>query len=102
MIKNNALSERLNAVREGKPVPEVPRFQINTSNSEISADHQIITYRSFFITEGYKLFNVLAASALYGIGLKTIFSLEWPFIGSLGVGFLLNHFLTILLKLLKK
>jgi hypothetical protein len=103
MTKHNALAERLNAVREGQPIPEAPsQFQINTPNSEIHQNHQIITYRSFFISEGYKLFNVLATSALYGIGIKTIFSAEWSFIGSLGIGFLLNHFLTIFLKLLKK
>jgi hypothetical protein len=103
MIKHNALEDRLNAVREGKPIPKTPaQFEINSFGNDQSQIHKIVTLKHFFISEAYKLFNVLATSALYGFGLKAIFSTDWAFIGTLGVGFLLNHSLTILLKLLKK
>ena len=103
MIKHNALEDRLNAVRDGKPIPKVPaQFEINSPEAGLIQTQKIITYKEFLISEGYKLFNVLATSTLYGFGIKAIFSSDWKFIGTLGVGFLLNHFLTILLKLLKK
>lgn len=102
MVKHNALEDRLNAVRAGKPIPEEPTSFDIKPNIQQYHNPQILTYRQFFISEGYKLFNVLAASVLYGYGIKTIFSQDWSFIGVLGVGFLLNHFLTIILKLLKK
>lgn len=103
MIKHNALENRLNAVRTGKPIPKVPdKFEIISNTPQSSQAPKPISYKEFFISEGYKLFNVLATSALYGLGLRAIFSTEWSFIGTLGVGFLLNHFLTIILKLFKK
>jgi len=39
---------------------------------------------------------------LYGFGLNAIFSTDWGFGGILGAGFLLNHFLTLSLKLFKR
>jgi len=102
MIKHNALEDRLNAVRTGKPIPEEPAHFDIKPNIQSSNTPKVLTYQQFFISEGYKLFNVLATSVLYGYGLRTIFSQDWAFIGTLGVGFLLNHFLTIILKLLKK
>jgi hypothetical protein len=103
MINHNALENRLNAVREGKPIPPVePQIQINHQGQVISQVHKEISYKEFLIQESYKLFNVLATSALYGFGLKAIFSTSWSFVGLLGVGFLLNHILTIFLKLFHK
>ena len=102
MIKHNALEDRLNAVRTGNPIPKEPASFDIKPNIQQHYNPRILTYRQFFISEGYKLFNVLATSVLYGYGIKTIFSQDWSFIGVLGVGFLLNHFLTIILKLLKK
>ena len=43
------------------------------------------------LNEGYKLFNVISISALYGYGIKALFSTDWLFLGTLGVGFLINH-----------
>jgi hypothetical protein len=98
MISHNSLQDRLTAVRDGKPIPKPPmsqKVEIKPSNAPQAST---VTYKQFFISEGYKLFNVMATSALYGFGIKTIFSQTWDFIGILGVGFLLNHFLTIILK----
>jgi hypothetical protein len=103
MIKHNSLEDRLNAVREGKPIPKPPMQPvINLPEQEQAQVHKVLTYKQFFITESYKLFNVIATSLLYGYGIRAIFSLDWNFIGTLGVGFLLNHTLTIILKLFNK
>ena len=99
MINHNALQNRLQAVKDGKPIPEPPLAQQSMVKPPAP---QTIALRQFFITEAYKFFNVIAASVLYGYGIKAIFSTDWNFMGILGVGFLLNHSLTILLKLLKK
>lgn len=104
MIKHNSLEERLNAVKTGEPIPKPPvQQEMNLiQNPQHQQVHKPLTYTQFFINEGYKLFNVMAASILYGYGIKTLVSADWAFIGTLGVGFLLNHALTILLKLFKK
>jgi len=103
MINHNSLQDRLNAVRAGDPIPKPPMQPlINFQDQSTPQNHKVITYKQFIISEGYKLFNVLATSALYGYGLRALFSTEWNFIGTLGVGFLLNHTLTILLKLFHK
>ena len=104
MISHNSLAERLNAVKTGDPIPESPvKTEASISKHQLyPSGPQIISYKQFFISEGYKLFNVMSASILYGFGLKSLFSTDWSFIGVLGVGFLLNHTVTILLKLFKK
>lgn len=103
MINHNSLEERLNAVKLGQPIPESPVSpEMNFSNPQSTNTLKPLTYKQFLISEGYKLFNVMAASVLYGFGIKAIFSADWSFIGALGVGFLLNHSLTILLKLFNK
>ena len=103
MIAHNSLGERLNAIKNGKPIPEPPKqSEINFPDFQIPPFHKTISYKQFFVSEGYKLFNVMGASILYGFGIKALFSMDWNFLGILGVGFLLNHALTILLKLFKK
>ena len=104
MLNHHLLEERLNAVKEGKPIPKVPvQFNETFQDPTIQpSKSKIVIYKQFFISEGYKLFNVMAASILYGFGLKSLFSADWNLIGTIGVGFLLNHTLSILLKLFKK
>ena len=99
MINHNALQSRLQAVKNGQPIPEPP---MAPQSMVAPPSPKTVALKQFFITEGYKFFNVLAASVLYGYGIKAIFSTDWNFMGLLGVGFLLNHSLTILLKLIKK
>ena len=98
MIEHNSLQERLNAVKNGKSIP-TPPMPKPVPQPQVQQGGNFMTYKQFFISEGYKLFNVMATSVLYGFGVQTIFQEDWNFLGILGVGFLLNHFLTILLKL---
>lgn len=103
MIKHSSLEERLNAVKKGDPIPSPPmQPEMNLQQQKPTNIPTPVPYKNFFISEGYKLFNVMAASTLYGFGLKALFSADWKFMGVLGVGFLLNHTLTILLKLFKR
>jgi len=108
MISHNSLEQRLNAVKLGKPIPPPPLLEdspIEKFNQDLHKhleNKKAISIKQFFISEGYKVFNVISASILYGFGIKALFSTDWGFMGILGVGFLLNHTLTILLKLFKK
>lgn len=108
MIQHNSLEQRLNAVKTGQPIPSPPLLgdsPIEKFNQDLHKhleNKKIVSLKQFFIAEGYKIFNVISSSILYGFGIKAIFSTDWNFMGILGVGFLLNHFLTILLKLFKK
>lgn len=98
MLEHNSLSLRLNAVRNGEKIPAPPLPPKPIAQNPQTQGSAIMTYKQFFINEVYKLFNVLSASTLYGFGIKAIAKADWNFIELLGVGFLLNHFLTILLK----
>ena len=104
MINHNALEDRLEAIKSGQAIPEppLPPRSKQGKKQEVVPQQNFITYKQFFINEGWKTFNVLSASILYGYGLKALFAQDWNFIGVLGIGFLLNHFLTIILKLFKK
>ena len=102
MINHNALEDRLTAVRRGEEIPEPPLPPRPKKVEKEVQKTNFITYKQFFINEGYKTFNVLATSLLYGFGIDAIFSAGWNFAGILGVGFLLNHFLTLSLKLFKR
>jgi hypothetical protein len=113
MISHNSLENRLNAIREGKEIPptENPNASIKPNNVKPSPEEykppplpqvKNVALKNFLLSEGYKIFGVLSASILYGYGIRSIFSSSWDFIGTLGIGFILNHFLTIMLKLLKK
>ena len=101
MLHDNSLSERLNAVKEGKPIPEPPK-QENT----VQQPQPYVSLKDFFISEAYKTFQVLSTSLLYGFGLKALFSADWTFMGLFGVGIIANHILshtiTFISKLFKK
>lgn len=100
MINHNALEDRLTAVKDGKEIPNPPLPP--KAEKKEAPKPNFITYKQFFISEGYKTFNVLVTSMLYGFGIDAIFSTNWSFLGILGTGFLLNHFLTLSLKLFKR
>ena len=104
MINHNALADRLNALKDGTPVPE----QINPEYSwapqkpepkpklSLTKEIAIDMYRSLSRISG-----VLVASALYGFGIEALFSMDWEPIQALGVGFLFNHSLTTIPLALK-
>ena len=100
MIKDNLLENRLNAVKEGKPVPSPSKGK---NSAKVNQDHS--NYNSpkyLFINELYKLFQVIATSLLYGYGFSAIFSMDWNFIQVLGVGLIANHFIFNLFSTISK
>ena len=107
MINHSLLEQRLNAVKLGKPIPSAlpensPVEKFNQDIYKHLKNQKTISIKEFFISESYKIFNIIAASILYGFGIKALFATDWKFMEIFGVGFLLNHALTILLKLFKK
>lgn len=99
MLNDNSLGDRLNAVKNGKPIPTPPMQPQNVLdiNQNQAKPHppQKITWKSFLINKGIGMVDVFAASFLYGFGVKTIFGLDWSLFGAFTVGFLLNHVITI-------
>ena len=98
MLNDRLLENRLNAVKEGKPIPGVKR-----ENTEIiKPTSEKITAKQFFISEIYKIFQVVATSLLYGFGIRAIFGADWSIIEMLGVGIIANHTIFNILSILSK
>ena len=90
MLNDNSLGERLNAVKQGKPVP-VPPMQPRVHPQQIKP----ISFWAFLLSKTLRAGDVFLASFLYGFAIKTIFSLDWSILGALAVGFLINHAVTL-------
>lgn len=105
MLNDNSLGERLNAVKNGKPIPTPPMqpqsvHDINKQNHS-HQPIQKISLKTFLINKSITMLDVFAASFLYGFAIKTIFGLDWSLFGAFAVGFLFNHALTIWPRLIK-
>lgn len=103
MIKDNSLEERLNAVKEGKPIPKPYRqdnYIVNDNNEDS------ITLIDIIISEIRELTKIVVSSILYGYGISAIISKDWNFIKTFGIGLiffnLLNKIGMIILKSIKK
>ena len=104
MMRDDLLANRLNAIREGAPVPKVENVdkaiseaikskkklsaEIKDKESELSAA-KLGVYR-----ELKSLAGVIAASLLYGYAANGVAGLELEFIEILGLGALCNSVLT--------
>jgi len=98
MLKDNLLGDRLNAVKNGKPIPQISENYSNKSliNSNVEQTNKL--YYDWI--SKLKFIDVILASFLYGFAFKTLFGLDWSIIGALSVGFLFNHAITIFPSLL--
>lgn len=97
MIKDNALGDRLNAVKKGQPIPEPP---MQPQSVSLPSAEPKITLKSFLISKILNISEILLTSLLYGYGIRTILNLDWNLFGALSVGFLLNHSISIFPKML--
>ena len=97
MLNDNSLGERLNAVKQGKPVP-VPPMQPNVQPQQLNRK---ASFWAFVLSKSFHTIDVFAASFLYGFAIKTIFSFDWSIIGALAVGFIINHAVTLWPRLIK-
>ena len=88
MLNDNLLEDRLNAVKEGIPIPKPPK-------SLYPIPEQPQPFLIFLLNRGIKLCDMFFAYFLYGFAIKTIFFLDWSIFGALAVGFLLNNVITL-------
>lgn len=94
-VPHRSLQDRLNAIKDGNPVPQPQDNNFTMQNNKnIQKNNEKFDYKKFFVVEGYKLFNVLSVSILYGYGANAILSQGWSFIECFGVGILINHLAT--------
>lgn len=92
MLNDNSLGDRLNAVKEGKPVPKLPTQSLYPN---IPQDIAKPSSRVVWLGKSIQLFDISLVSFLYGFAIKTILFLDWSLIGVFAVGFLMNSILTI-------
>ena len=91
MLNDSLLGDRLNAVKEGNPIPEIPKQSLY---SDISQNPKP-PFWVFILNRSLRLFDMSFASFLYGFAIKTIFFLDWSLFGAFAVGFLINHVITL-------
>ena len=98
MLNDNLLENRLNAVKQGKAIPENKKAKTNTIGMQQNKSNN----KQVFMSEVYKLFQVITTSLLYGIGIGAIFATDWSIIQMLGVGIIANHTIFNLFSILSK
>jgi hypothetical protein len=105
MLNDNSLGDRLNAVKQGKPIPKPPMQPQSVEDLQPQRQQvpvqRTISLKAFLLNKLFTTADVFAASFLYGFGIKTIFGLDWTLFGALAVGFLFNHAITIFPKVIK-
>lgn len=100
MLNDNSLGERLNAVKSGKPIPEPP-MQPNNAFPTYPPQGTPISLWTYIISQIVQMTGVFLASFLYGIAIKTLFAMDWNYLGCLAVGFLVNHAITVWPRVIK-
>jgi hypothetical protein len=98
MINNNLLAERLNAFRNGEPIPEPDNFDETLEREYVGGN----TLFSSFITLIINFSMVFLKSLGYGFAAKTIFATDWKFIAFLAVGFSLDLILNTITDIFTK
>ncbi|MDD5649196.1 MAG: hypothetical protein PHF86_02080 [Candidatus Nanoarchaeia archaeon] len=99
MLRDSLLADRLNMVKEGKEIPKLPTKEIKIIQDTIPTQPEPILPLMSLSVGIYHLIEFTGISILYGIGLKTIFSANWSFLGLLGVGVLTHRIINLLSKL---
>jgi hypothetical protein len=110
MVKNNALGDRLNAVKAGKEIPKPviedknPLPGIPVLNQEQQYEEpDFPSIRSMFLASLISFGEIAVMSLFYGFGLMTLLSKDWNILGIFGVGLLANQVFSLIssLKLFK-
>ncbi|MFW6310793.1 MAG: hypothetical protein ACOC1K_01005 [Nanoarchaeota archaeon] len=102
MINNNSLEDRLNAVKEGKPIPKVQNQEIMAQQQNEKIQNKVISLKNFIITEIYKTLQVFITSTFYGYGVREIFEMDWSVMGTIGVGLIINHAFSYIISGIRK
>lgn len=104
MINDNSLGDRLNAVKNGKPIPQppVPQLQPMLTQQAPTVQEQKPTpsIKQQIYARLISMTDSFLASLLYGYAIKTILSLDWSVFAAFTVGFLFNHAISVFPKVL--
>lgn len=101
MIHDNALSDRLNAVKYGEPIPQpVLQPQHPIEQKQVNENKEEAQPKNSFFDKLVLIVDNIVVSFLYGYALKTLFDTDWTILGALTVGFLLNHIISVFPKTL--
>jgi len=108
MLPDNALGDRLNAIKAGvEPTPPINHDKlIQSLIEEQTKDKEIIEVKSSAPVLALRIVNmidILLASVLYGYALKgmivTFSTIDWNFMETIGIGFAINTILTSIPKI---
>jgi len=111
MLNDNSLSDRLNAVKYGKPLPTPPmqqhspftppmQQQPELESQESQQYTHLENFKFFAVSNSLILFDMILSSFLYGFAMKTIFALDWSLFGTFAVGFLINQAFGLIARLI--
>ncbi len=110
MIKDNALANRLNAVKGGQEIPK-PVSENNIlagapepeQQEEFYEVPQFTSVKQIFLSSLINFAEIAIMSFFYGFGIRTLMSQDWNVLGIFGVGLLANQIFSLIanLKLFK-
>lgn len=104
MIKDNALGDRLNAVKGGKQIPKTELEKSILPGNPQTQEHfyeipEIPSMRTVFLSSLLSLGEITIMSLFYGFGIMTLLSKDWNILGILGVGLLANQIFSLISSL---
>jgi hypothetical protein len=110
MIKDRALSDRLNAVKAGKEIPKpvvdnqqpLPGMPVMEPEQEYEVP-ELPSMKHMLLSSLVSFAEIAIMSLFYGFGLMTLLSKDWNILGIFGVGLLANQVFSLIasLKLFK-
>jgi len=89
MIKNDALSNKLNSYKKGEKSP-------------IPAKYSIFSPLINFFNTLLDLGITIALAIIYGYAIKVIFATDWKFLAMIVVGYVAENMITRIVKLFSK
>jgi hypothetical protein len=106
MIKDNALSNRLNAVKAGKEIPKLIPDTNSVGISEPKSDDkqfyeasEYTSIKSMLLSSLISFGEIAIMSLFYGFGLMTLLTKDWNILGIFGVGLLVDQIFSIISSL---
>jgi len=105
MIKDKALSDRLNAVKAGKQIPKPANEEHSVLPGMPLMEGQkyevpeIPEFKHMLLSSVLNFAEISIMSLFYGFGIMTLFSKDWKILGILGVGLLANQVFSLISNL---
>ena len=109
MIRNNALANRLNAVKGGQEIPK----SVNDDNilrginlpvetkieNPVIEVNQISSIKTILLSSLISFAEIFILSFFYGFGARTLMSQDWNVLGIFGVGLIVNQIFSLISNL---